>query len=102
MRAIEAGVFYCLRKMDAPLECLDHIVPRAKLRCNSYRNLISACMERNSQKGEQSAEDYLRWLFREHRLGAAELNGRFRVLELLASGKPRPVLAIGENRMEGR
>jgi hypothetical protein len=85
--------FYCLRKMDARLECLDHVVPRVKLRCNSYRNLVSSCMECNSQKGERPAEEYLRWLFREHRLGAAELNERFRALELLASGKLRPALA---------
>jgi hypothetical protein len=84
--------FYCLRRTPARLACLDHVVPRAKLRCNSYRNLVSSCMECNSEKGERPAEEFLRWLFREHRLGAAELNDRFRALELLASGKLRPVL----------
>ena len=82
--------FYCLRRITPRMECLDHVVPRAKVRCNSYRNLVSACMECNSQKGERSAEEYLRWLFREHRLGAAELKDRFRKLELLAAGKLRP------------
>jgi HNH endonuclease len=84
--------FYCLRRIAARLECLDHVVPRAKVRCNSYRNLVSSCMECNSQKGERPAEEYLRWLFREHRLTAAELSDRFRALELLASGKLRPAL----------
>ena len=82
--------FYCLRRITPRLECLDHVVPRVRLRCNSYRNLVSACMECNSQKGEHPAEEFLRWLFREHRLSAAELNGRFRALELLAEGKMRP------------
>ncbi len=84
--------FYCLRRIAARLECLDHVVPRAKVRCNSYRNLVSSCMECNSQKGERPAEEFLRWLFREHRLTAAELSDRFRALELLASGKLRPAL----------
>jgi 5-methylcytosine-specific restriction endonuclease McrA len=85
--------FYCLRRVAARLECIDHVVPRAKVRCNSYRNLVSSCMECNSQKGERPAEEFLRWLFRERRLTAAELRGRFRALELLASGKLRPELA---------
>jgi len=84
--------FYCLRRIPARLGCLDHVVPRAKVRCNSYRNLVSSCMECNSEKGERPAEEFLRWLFREHRLGAADLNDRFRALELLASGRLRPTL----------
>lgn len=87
--------FYCLRRVPSRLECLDHVVPRARVGCNSYRNLVSACMECNAQKGEQPAEEYLRWLFREHRLGAAELRGRFEALELLAAGKLRPALPSG-------
>jgi 5-methylcytosine-specific restriction endonuclease McrA len=88
--------FYCLRRIPPRLECLDHVVPRARVGCNSYRNLVSACMECNAQKGEQPADEYLRWLFREHRLGAAELRGRFEALELLAAGKLRPALPSQE------
>ena len=82
--------FYCLRRIRPRLECLDHVVPRVRLRCNSYRNLVSSCMECNSRKGERPAGEFLRWLFREHRLSAAELRGRFRALELLAAGKLKP------------
>jgi HNH endonuclease len=85
--------FYCLRRITPRLECLDHVVPRARVGCNSYRNLVSACIECNSQKGEKPAEEFLRWLFREHRLGAAELRGRFEALEMLAAGKLRPELS---------
>jgi len=93
--------FYCLRRVAPRLECLDHVVPRARVGCNSYRNLVSACMECNAQKGEQPAEEYLRWLFREHRLGAAELRGRFEALELLAAGKLRPMLPSGGEKGVG-
>lgn len=88
--------FYCLRRISPRLECIDHVVPRARVGCNSYRNLVSACMECNSDKGERSAEEFLRWLFREHRLGAAELRSRFEALEMLAKGKLRPEMPRGE------
>jgi HNH endonuclease len=87
--------FYCLRRVASRSKCLDHVVPRARVECNSYRNLVSACMECNAQKADRPAEEYLRWLFREHRLGAAELRGRFQALELLAAGKLRPTLPNG-------
>jgi 5-methylcytosine-specific restriction endonuclease McrA len=94
--------FYCLRRVPPRLECLDHVVPRARVGCNSYRNLVSACMECNAQKGERPAEEYLRWLFREHRLGAAELRGRFEALELLAAGKLRPAVVSQEGERSRR
>jgi hypothetical protein len=87
--------FYCLRRVASRSKCLDHVVPRARVECNSYRNLVSACMECNAQKADRPAEEYLRWLFREHRLGAAELRGRFEALELVAAGKLRPTLPNG-------
>jgi hypothetical protein len=49
-------------------------------------------MECNVQKGEKPADDFLRRLYRERRLAAAELAGRLRALDALASGKLRPPL----------
>jgi hypothetical protein len=84
--------FYCLQRIDARVQCLDHVVPRAKAGCNSYRNLVSCCLECNSQKGERSAADFLRSLYRERRLTASELHARLRALDALAVGKlPPPV-----------
>jgi hypothetical protein len=81
--------FYCLRRTDARTQCLDHVVPRAKAGRNSYRNLVSCCLECNSLKGERSAPDFLRWLFRDRRLTASELHAGLRAL---AAGKlPPPV-----------
>ena len=84
--------FYCLRRTDARVQCLDHVVPRARAGRNSYRNLVSSCLECNSLKGERPAADFLRWLYRQRRLTSSELNNRLRVLDALASGKlPPPV-----------
>ena len=84
--------FYCLRRTDRRQRCLDHVVPRAKLGRNSYRNLVSCCYDCNMKKKERSAEEFLRRLYRERRLGDAELSGRLRALDDLASGKLKPPL----------
>ncbi|PYU17002.1 MAG: hypothetical protein DMG37_01045 [Acidobacteria bacterium] len=84
--------FYCLRRTDARIQVLDHVEPRAKGGGNSYRNLVSSCLECNSLKGERSAPDFLRWLFRDRRLTASEMHAGLRALEALAAGKlPPPV-----------
>jgi 5-methylcytosine-specific restriction endonuclease McrA len=85
--------FYCLRHVTPLGKCLDHVVPRAKLGRNSYRNLVSCCLECNSNKGERQAKDFLRGLYREHRLSTADLADRLRALQALAAGKLRPGFA---------
>jgi len=82
--------FYCLRRTDARVQCLDHVVPRVRAGRNSYRNLVSACLECNSLKGERPAADFLRWLYRQRSLTASELHARLRALDALASGKLSP------------
>jgi 5-methylcytosine-specific restriction endonuclease McrA len=84
--------FYCLRRTPANVQCLDHVVPRARFGRNSYRNLVSSCMECNTRKGDRAARDFLRTLYRLGRLTPAELDGRLRALKDLAAGKLRPVL----------
>jgi len=66
-------------------------VPRVRFGRNSYRNLVSCCLECNSRKGDRPATDFLRTLYRLGRLTAAELDGRLRALKDLAAGKLRPV-----------
>ena len=84
--------FYCLRQTNRRLRCLDHVVPQAQSGRHSYRNLVSCCLECNSWKGERPATDFLRWLYHKRALTTAELSGRLRALEELASGKLRPRL----------
>jgi HNH endonuclease len=101
IHAREGGrCFYCLRRQAATVRGLDHVVPRSLSGGNSYRNLVSCCLECNSQKGEKRAEDYLRWLYRERCLTAAELSERLRALRALAAGKLRPAVQ-GQGRVRG-
>jgi 5-methylcytosine-specific restriction endonuclease McrA/predicted DNA-binding transcriptional regulator len=94
IHARERGLcFYCLRRFVARGRCLDHVVPQARGGNNSYRNLVSCCVECNSQKGETAADDFLLSLYRLRRLTSAELAARLRTLEALAAGKLRPILA---------
>src|SRR6266403_1924821 len=90
--------FYCLRQIPARLACIDHVVPRARVGCNSYRNLVSSCMECNSQKGERPAEEFVRSLYRERSLTAAELKNRLGALDALAAGKLRPTIPNGDDQ----
>jgi hypothetical protein len=82
--------FYCLRRVARLSRCLDHVVPRAKLGRNSYRNLVSCCPDCNSKKADRPADEFLRWLYRERRLSANDLRGRLRALDDLAAGKLKP------------
>ena len=84
--------FYCMRRTTPTIQCLDHVVPQARSGRNSYRNLVSSCMECNTQKGVTAAADFLRRLYRERRLTASEFAARLRALDALTSGKLRPSL----------
>jgi hypothetical protein len=84
--------FYCLRRTPANVRCLDHVVPRVRFGRNSYRNLVSCCIECNTRKGDRPAADFLRTLYRQGRLTPAELDTRLRALKDLAAGKFRPAL----------
>jgi hypothetical protein len=89
--------FCCLRRIASRMQGLDHVLPRAQRGRNSYRNLVSCCLECSSRKGEMAAKDFLRWLYREQRLSTNEFGARLRALEDLAAGKLRPALAGATN-----
>ena len=82
--------FYRLRRTLSNVRCLDHVVPRVRHGRNSYRNLVSCCIECNTPKGDTPAPDFLRLLYRKGRLTAAELDARLQALKDLAAGKLRP------------
>ncbi len=93
IHAREGGLcFYCGRRTTAATWCLDHVVPVVRRGSNSYRNLVSACVDCNSQKSEMKAEDFLLLLHRQRRLSSAQLGGRLRTLEALAAGGLQPRL----------
>src|SRR5260370_6747022 len=93
--------FYCLRRTPGNVRCLDHVVPRVRFGRNSYRNLVSCCIECNTRKGDRPAPDFLRTLYRQGHLTPAELDARLRALKDLAAGKLRPALpAQGKHKLE--
>jgi len=94
IHAREGGqCFYCRRRTSARSRCLDHVVPRARSGQNSYRNLVSCCVDCNWQKKDHAAPDFLRELYRDGSLSRKELSRGLRGLQALASGKFRPVVA---------
>lgn len=103
LHAREGGYcFYCLRRVTFRRRCLDHVVPQAQGGGNSYRNLVSCCLNCNTQKGTTVAEVYLRSLYRERRLSDPELGGRLLALDDLAAGKLRPPLRGLERALAAR
>ena len=98
IHAREGGVcFYCLRRTPSRAHCLDHVVPLVEGGSNSYRNLVSCCMDCNSRKKDLPAEDSLRRLYREGRLSAKDLSERLQAVQDLAAGKLRPKLSNWED-----
>ncbi|PYT82966.1 MAG: hypothetical protein DMG40_04110 [Acidobacteria bacterium] len=56
VHAREGGCcFYCLRRFIHERRCIDHVAPLAKLGTNSYRNLVSCCLDCNSLKANRDA-----------------------------------------------
>ena len=97
IHAREGGLcFYCLRRIPSRAHCLDHVVPLAASGGNSYRNVVSCCLDCNSQKRDHAAADFLRRLFREGRLSAKDLSARLLAVQALAAGKLRPQVFHGE------
>jgi len=93
IHAREGGrCFYCLKRLTPSSKCIDHVVPRNQWGTNSHRNLVSSCRDCNAQKGQCRADDFLRSLFRERTLTAAELASQLRALDAIASGKLSPPL----------
>jgi len=83
--------FYCRRQLRNRTRVLDHVVSRARRGRNSYRNLVTCCVDCNASKGEKPAGDLLRRLFREGLLEANEVKDRQRELEALRKGQRKPV-----------
>jgi 5-methylcytosine-specific restriction endonuclease McrA len=93
IHAREGGrCFYCLRRLIRQRRCLDHVVPKARLGGNTYRNLVSCCLDCNTHKTERSAVEFVRSLYRDRRLSSDELTARLRAIDDLAAGKLKPTL----------
>ena len=98
IHAREGGkCFYCRRQTPSRSHCLDHVVPRAESGLNSYRNVVSCCMECNWQKKDHTAPDFLRELYRQGGLSRKDLSDRLQAVQELAAGKLRPQVFDAED-----
>ena len=81
--------FYCRRKLSDSNTSIDHVSPRPP-GDNGYRNVVASCKRCNNRKGDSSAEDLLRVLFRESIVKAELLADRLDALQMLRDGRLRP------------
>ena len=75
--------FYCLRPLRPGEWTLDHITPRARGGSDHSRNVVACCIPCNWEKGQASAEDFLRSLRRKRILSPKQLRSRLRRLHSL-------------------
>ncbi len=83
--------FYCLAKLDENNHVIEHVVSRPE-GDNSYRNVVGACRRCNNRKGDLSAEDFLRSLYRDGILSGDEFSVRLSLLGQLLAGELKPPL----------
>ena len=84
--------FYCRRALTDEDSGIDHAEPQKANGTNSYRNVVAACHSCNSSKGDDTAEEFLRKLYRRGFLGAAELEERLAGVGKLKQGLLRPII----------
>jgi hypothetical protein len=82
--------FYCLRAIDSSNYVIEHVVVPGHAGDNSYRNVVASCQSCNNRKGNSSAEDFLRSLYRNGYLSEAEFDGRNKAFRSLREGTLRP------------
>lgn len=85
----EGRCFYCRRKLSDSNTSIDHVSSRPS-GDNGYRNVVASCKRCNNRKGDSSAEDLLRVLFREAIVRADLLSERLDALDMLRDGRLRP------------
>ncbi len=84
--------FYCLRTLRNESCQLDHVTPQVVELNNSYRNIVAACHDCNTQKQGADGADFLRALYRRGVVSQAELGDRLDAIERLRSGHLVPVV----------
>ncbi|MBC3927904.1 HNH endonuclease [Undibacterium sp. CY21W] len=83
--------FYTFQDLDESNFVVEHVVSRPN-GGNGYKNLVAASREANNKKGNSSAENFLRRLFREGFLSESEFQNRIEMLAKLKAGELKPIL----------
>ena len=81
--------FYCFKKLNESNRTLDHVA-RGPTATSGYRNVVACCRRCNNRKGESSAEDLVRVLYREGYVTADVLADRLLALQSLREGELVP------------
>jgi uncharacterized protein with PIN domain len=84
--------FYCLRSLRKETCQLDHVTPQVAARDNSYRNIVVACHECNTQKQGLEGSDFARALYRKGIVSQVELEDRLAAIEKLKAGQLVPMV----------
>jgi hypothetical protein len=82
--------FYTFKTITEESCVLDHVVPQADGGDNSYRNIVAASHDANSLKRGESAEDFVRQLYRKGVLSVTEMEDRLTTIAALKSGDLKP------------
>ena len=72
---------------------IDHVISRPN-GDNTYRDVVAASREANNRKGSMAVDEFLRKLFRDGFLSAAEMEERLLQLSRLRAGELRPPLDL--------
>lgn len=83
--------FYCLAGLTSNNYVIEHVVSRPH-GDDSYRNVVAACRQGNNRKNSESAEDFLRTLYREGLLSSGDAKDRLSQLGRLLAGELKPVV----------
>ena len=83
--------FYCLAKLNGENYVIEHVISRPS-GDNSYRNVVASCRQCNNRKSAETAQDFLRTLYREGLLSTEDFKGRVSHLERLRVGELRPII----------
>lgn len=84
--------FYCRRRLTDEDSGLDHAEPQNTKGTNTFRNVVAACHSCNSSKGDETADEFLRKLYRRGFLGATDLEQRLADVAKLKQGLLRPII----------
>lgn len=84
--------FYCLRSLVEDTCTLDHVSAQVNGIDNSFRNVVAACHGCNTSKQSESADVFLRNLYRSSVLARDELAARIEAVAQLRAGQLRPLI----------
>jgi hypothetical protein len=84
--------FYCFHTLKKETCHLDHVTPQLAAGSNSYKNIVAACPECNSNKQGVEGPDFVRALYRRGDLSHTELENRLGAIEELRAGHLIPPL----------